>query len=74
MRQTISVRFPKLKGDTYSQAAKQNELKLISRVSKLINDKPVKQKQKQKKEYTVPGGNIDNGRSIQKKPKTFVLE
>ena len=73
MRTTISVRFPKLGNKTYDQAAKQNELKLISRVSKLINDKPVKQKQK--KEYTVSGGNVDNGRStIQKKPKTFVLE
>lgn len=59
---TIHIRFPKLNGKSYNQVAKENEIKLITKVEKLIQEQPLK-----KKDYSFKGG-------IVKKPKTFVLE
>lgn len=67
----IHIRFPKLNGKSYGQAAHQNELKLIKTVDRLVDDEKTQRvvKPKLKKEYPVVRGG-----TVKKQPKTFKLE
>lgn len=67
----IHIRFPRLNGKSYSQVAKQNELKLIRTVDRLVEEERHKRASKPgfRKEYPVVKGG-----SAKKQPKTFKLE